>query len=46
MSFFIFVVKSNVIPLKNTVKGFAKICRLFLIEKRVKPRKLQLQMQG
>ena len=43
LSFFAFVVKSNVLPLKEAARDFSMISRLFLVEKRVKTRDLQLQ---
>lgn len=42
LSFFIFVVKSNMVSLGNVVDGFTKISKLFLIEKRIKKRPMQL----
>jgi hypothetical protein len=42
LSFFIFVVKSNAVSLRNVVNGFAKINKLFLVEKRIKVRPMQL----
>jgi hypothetical protein len=44
MSFLVFILKSNAVSLKIAVDGFAKINRLFLVEKRIKKRKLQLQI--
>lgn len=46
LSFFVFVVKSNVVSLKNAVNGFTKINKLFLVEKRIKARPMQLTKLG
>jgi hypothetical protein len=42
MSFFVFVLKSNLISLGQVVRCFTEISPLFLIEKRLKTRDLQL----
>jgi hypothetical protein len=42
MSFFAFVVKSNTVSLSQVVICFTRISQLFLIEKRLKTRNLQL----
>jgi transposase len=42
MSFFAFVVKSNTVSLSQVVSCFTRISQLFLIEKRLKTRNLQL----
>jgi len=39
----VFVVRSNALPLADAVRDFSIISRLFLVEKRVKARDLQLQ---
>jgi len=39
----VFVVRSNVLPLADAVRDFSTISRLFLVEKRVRTRDLQLQ---
>jgi hypothetical protein len=44
MSFFAFVIQSNLVSLKNVANEFGAICSLFLVEKRVKTRNLQLQI--
>jgi len=42
MSFFVFMATSNIVCLDSVIGGFAKISRLFLAEKRVKERNMQL----
>jgi len=44
LSFFVAVVKSNIVSLWEAVNNFAKICGIFLVEKRVKKRNMQLQI--
>ena len=44
LSFFAFIVKSNIVSLLDVINGFAMINILFLTEKRVKKRNLQLQV--
>jgi hypothetical protein len=42
MSFFAFVVKSNAVSLERVVNGFFRISKIFLAEKRIKTRPMQL----
>jgi hypothetical protein len=42
LSFFIFIVKSNAIPLTDIMREFADMAKLFLVEKRIKIRPMQL----
>jgi len=42
LSFFVFVVKSNTVSLREAVYGFAKIRKIFLVEKRIKVRHMQM----
>jgi hypothetical protein len=42
MAFFVFIVKSNLIPLKNIINEFTTLNNIFLVEKRIKKRQLQL----
>ena len=43
LSFFVFIVKSNLVSLMDVIKDFVKLKTRFLVEKRVKTRRLQLQ---
>jgi len=42
LSFFVFVVKSNLVSLRSVIDGFTKLNKLFLVEKRIKIRHMQL----
>ena len=42
LSFFIFIVKSNAVSLESVIDGFTKLSKLFLVEKRIKIRPMQL----
>jgi len=39
----VFIVKSNLVSLMDVIKDFVKLKTRFLVEKRVKTRRLQLQ---